>query len=136
MRNVSRLDIRQRNNYTWEKNRYQKSEYPSTIEILREMQEPYEAMVQLLMTIPCVKEISALLLAEFTDDLSAFPTSEYFCSWLGICPENNKFAGKAHGCSTPKVNKWARATLTEIAHGLGLSKGNPFRERFQVFKER
>ena len=44
--------------------------------------------------------------------------------------------GKAHGGSTPKGNKWARAALTEIAHGIGLSKGNPFREQFQVFKER
>ena len=217
MRNVSRLYIRQRNNYAREKNRYQKlfnsigcrartvfsdingksarkildafidgdvnflktidrcrgrlkasaeeifdalnfsvspamlqvlrvqrrtverceSECLATFEILREMQEPYEAVVQLLMTIPCVKEISArLLLAEFTDDLSSFPTSEHFCSWLGICPGNNKSAGKAHGGSTPKGNKWARAALTEIAHGIGLSKGNPFRERFQVFKER
>lgn len=108
-----------------------------TFQVLREMQQPYEAQIGLLMTIPGVKETAArLLLAEFSDDMSAFPTSEHFCSWLGICPGNNKSAGKSYGAMTPKGNKWARTVLTEVGQAIQLSRNNPLKDRFQVFKER
>ena len=106
-------------------------------ETLREMQKPFEPFIELLLSITCVKEVSArLLFAEITDDLSSFATSEQFCSWMGICPGNNISAGKGHSGKSPKGNKWARRVLTEIAQGIGLSRNNELKDRFQVFKER
>ena len=46
-----------------------------------------------LMLIPGVAEKTALVLfAEIGPDLSRFPSSAHFASWLGLCP-NNKIGG-------------------------------------------
>lgn len=104
---------------------------------LREMQAPYENCIQRLMTIPGVKESSArILFSEVTNEVDAFPDAAHFASWLGLCPGNNKSAGKSSSGKTPKGNRWARKILTEVAQGIGLMKSGALRELYQSFKER
>lgn len=104
---------------------------------LTELQTPFAKQIDLLMTIPGIKETAArLIFAELTDNLKQyFSSSEKFCSWMGICPGNNISANKSHSGSSAKGNKWLRKTLVECAHGIGLSKC-AFKERFTVFKMR
>jgi len=50
------------------------------------------------------------LWAEIGPDLSAFPTSKHFCSWLSLCPDNKISGGKILSVSTrPSSNRAAKA---------------------------
>ena len=93
----------------------------STMQRLRELQEPYEQYIELLQTIPGIKDF--------------FCDSEHFCSWLGICPGNKISANKNYSGVAAKGNKWLRRTLTECAQAIGLSQC-VFREQFNAFKMR
>lgn len=108
-----------------------------TFDRLKELQAPYEHQIELLMSIPGIKEVSArLIFAELADDLAQyFPDAEHFSSWLGICPGNKISATKNYSGSPSKGNKWLRRTLVECAQGISLSK-LPLRERFMVWKLR
>lgn len=109
-----------------------------TLERLKELQTPYKAFVNVLCTIPGIKETSArLILAELSDDLELyFRDGEHFASWLGLCPGNHLSAGKSYSSKTPKGNKALRRVLTECAHGIALSRKGALFERFQALKLR
>lgn len=109
-----------------------------TFDRLRQLQEPYQADIELLMTIPGISETAArMIYAELSDDLKAnFSSIEHFTSWLGICPGDNKSAGKQYSGKCPKGNKWLRRTLTESAQGVALSRKGAFYETFKALKLR
>lgn len=108
------------------------------LNLLREIQKPYKAIVDRLMTIPTIKEKTArILLSEITDNVESFKSIEKFCSWLGLCPGNNESAKKEKkGTHCPKGNKWVRKALVEAAQGLSLIKTSPLRKRFLAYKLR
>ena len=108
-----------------------------TMQRLRALQEPYQTQIDLLQTIPGIKETAArLIFAELTDRIcDYFRNSQKFCSWLGICPGNKISANKSYSGASAKGNKWLRRTLVECAQAIGLSRG-VFRESFNVFKLR
>jgi len=57
--------------------------------------EPYYEEVELLKTIPGVKEeTAATIIAEMGVDMSVFPTAQHAASWAGLCPGNYESAGK------------------------------------------
>lgn len=65
------------------------------LELLRKMQSQDRPLVDVLMTIPVIKEPAArLILAQISDDPTSFPNTEHFASWVGVCPGNNESAGK------------------------------------------
>lgn len=68
-----------------------------------------------LTTIPGIQVLTAhTLWAELGSDLSAFPTSKHFCSWLSLCPDNRTSAGK---CLSTKT----RASANRVAHALRMA---------------
>jgi transposase len=83
---------------------------------------PYPAQARLaalcgvdLTTIPSIGVLTAhTLWAELGGDLSAFPTSKHFCSWLSLCPDNRTSAGK---CLSTKT----RASANRVAHALRMA---------------
>ena len=102
--------------------------------MLREAQEPYQDTIDLLTTIPSVKETAArLIFAEIGDDLSSFSDAEHFASWIGVCPGNNESAGHAYRSGAPKGNKYLRTVLIECAHAIGLMRKGVLFQRFQAF---
>lgn len=80
-----------------------------------------------LTRIPGIGETTALVLfTELGPDLSRFPTSAHFASWLGLCPKNKISGGKVLSSKTgPGANRaaqalrWATQTLFRSKSSLG-----------------
>jgi transposase len=78
----------------------------------------YSAQWRLLQTVPGMKENSAAgVLAEIGPDMGQFASKKHMSSWAGVCPGNNRSAGKNKGSKTTKGNRWLGGALTECAWG-------------------
>lgn len=94
--------------------------------------EPYHAQYDLLLTIPGIKEhTAAAILAEIGPDMSVFPTSSQLCSWAGICPGNNRSAGKSKAAHIKKANKFLLVALVEAGWGAARTGDTKFQAQFQ-----
>lgn len=77
---------------------------------------PYQAILQLLETVPGIDTIgAAMLLVEIGDDMQVFETPDRLASWVGICPGNNESAGKRKTGRIRKGNPYVRRLLCEFA---------------------
>ena len=66
-----------------------------------------------------IKETSAVsVLAEVGPGMGQLGSEKNMSSWAGVCPGNNRSAGKNKGSQTTKGKRWLRGTLTECAWGL------------------
>ena len=78
---------------------------------------------ELLQTLPGVRECSgATILAETGGDMEQFPSARDLSSWAGVCPGNNRSAGKNKSSRTTGGNPWLRAALTECAWAAAAKK--------------
>lgn len=69
-----------------------------------------------LTAIPTIGVDTALVLAsELGPDLSRFPTSQHFCSWLGVAPPTRISGGKTLPGRAPKVINRAAQALKQAA---------------------
>jgi transposase len=84
-----------------------------------------------LQSLPGVKEISAAsILAETGPDMSQFPSRQQISSWAGVCPGNNRSAGKNKSSRTTGGNPWLRGALTECAWAATRKKHCFLKDRF------
>jgi transposase len=78
---------------------------------------------ELLQTLPGVQDRSAAtILAETGGDMEQFPTGKELSSWAGVCPGNNRSAGKNKSSRTTGGNPWLRTVLTECAWAAAAKK--------------
>ncbi len=85
---------------------------------------PFDAAMEQVDTIPGVNRRAAqIIVAEAGADMSRFPSSGHFASWVGQCPGNDESAGKRRSGKTRKGNQWLRAILTQAGHAAGHTKG-------------
>jgi transposase len=85
-------------------------------EAIEEAIAPFAKAVELLCTIPGVKQRTAeTIIAEIGTDMSVFPTAGHLVSWAGLCPGHNESAGKRRSGRTRKGSKWLRTGLLESA---------------------
>ena len=78
--------------------------------------QPTKDAIDRLITIPGVDRCTAeVFVAELGTDMSVFPTSGHLASWAGVCPGNNRSAGKARSGRTTKGDRWLRRALTQAA---------------------
>jgi transposase len=85
--------------------------------------EPYAELIELVSTIPGVKQRTAqVLIAECGTDMSVFPTVGHFASWARICPGTDKTAGKNRSGKTMRGSRWVREALTEAAKAAARTK--------------
>lgn len=83
---------------------------------IAEMAAPYADVLRRLDTLPGVDITTALvLLAEFGDDMSQFPTPGHLASWAGLCPGNAESAGKRFSGRTRKGDRYVRRILIQSA---------------------
>ena len=90
-----------------------------------------EPQWQLLQSVPGVQETSAAeILAEIGTDMTQFPSEKHISSWAGICPGNNRSAGKNRSSHTTGGNRWLRGTLTECAWAASAKKNCFIKDKF------
>jgi transposase len=104
---------------------------------IEEQIAPFARQLDLLMTIPGVKQRTAeVLIAEIGVDMSVFPTPKHLASWAGMCPGNDQSAGKRRSGKTRKGSKWLRATLTEAAIAAARTKDSYLAAQYQRLRGR
>jgi len=86
---------------------------------------------QILQTVPGVQERSAAkILAETGADMTQFPAPRNLSSWAGVCPGNNRSAGRNRSNRPTGGNPWLRAALTECAWAAAAQKNCFLKEKF------
>src|SRR5712692_2508462 len=84
-----------------------------------------------LQTVPGIQERSAAnILAETGADMTQFPSQRHISSWAGVCPGNNRSAGKNRSSRTTGGNPWLRGALTECAWAAAAKKNCFIRDKF------
>ena len=77
---------------------------------------PLEWAVQLLTTVPGIRRLAAAtILAEIGLDMSSFKTSRHLASWAGVCPGNNRSAGRSRSGRNPRGNRFIKGILVQVA---------------------
>lgn len=77
---------------------------------------PYQQQLDLLDTIPGIdRRGGQVLIAEIGIDMHRFTSAAHLASWAGLCPGNNKTAGKARSAHTRPGNRWLKKSLGTAA---------------------
>jgi transposase len=88
-----------------------------------EICRPHEWALDLLDTIPGVSRRNAqMIIAEIGVDMSVFPTAGHLASWAGMCPGNNKSAGRTGPGTCRPGSPWLREALVEAAQAAGRTR--------------
>jgi transposase len=91
------------------------------------LEEPW----QLIQTVPGIQDRSAAsILAETGADMTQFPTAKDLSSWAGVCPGNNRSAGRNKSSHTTGGNPWLRGALTECAWAAAATKNCFLKDKF------
>lgn len=86
--------------------------------------KPYQAQVELLKTVPGIKDLSAVsIVAELGVDMNQFKDAAHLSAWAGLCPGNNESAGKIKSSRIRKGNKHLKTTMTQVAWAISRTKG-------------
>ncbi len=97
--------------------------------------EPYREQYELLESIPAMKaNTAAVILAELGPDRSVFPTAAHAASWAGMCPGNNRSAGKQRSGRTTGGNRWMKASMLESRWSACWSSGSIFAGKFHKWQ--
>jgi transposase len=105
--------------------RFLESSMQQVLNEIEAQMDPYQEVVELLMTHPGVQAVAAMgFVSEVGIDLSRFPSAKHFASWVGVCPGNHTSAGKRKHGKTTKGNTYLRALLAEIVWGMSHTKDN------------
>jgi hypothetical protein len=62
--------------------------------------------------------------------MQQFGDEKHFSSWAGVCPGNNRSAGKNKSSHTTGGNPWLRSALTECAWAAANTKACFLKEKF------
>ena len=93
----------------------------------RERAEPHRQMVDLLTTIPGIREHAAIgILSEIGTDIGVFGSAARLAAWAGVCPGNCESAGKRKPARVRNGNRALRNILIECAHGAARTKNSQF----------
>ena len=91
-------------------------------EIARRL-DPFEAIIELLDTIPGIgRRIAEILAAEIGMDMDRWPTARHIASWARVAPGCNESAGKRKSGKTGKGNPWLKSVLVEAAQAAAHTK--------------
>lgn len=92
---------------------------------------PWQRQYELLQTIPGIKDMTAaIILAEIGPEMNQFPSAKHLSSWAGICPGNNRSAGKSKSSRIKKGNKFLLAALVQAGWAAARTKESIFQRKF------
>jgi transposase len=98
--------------------------------------EPYRRQVEILCTMPGVKETGAAsIIAETGVDMSVFPSDDHLVAWGSISPGLNE-TGKKKKSSRTKKARWLKATMTQCAWAASHKRDCYLSARFHRIKSR
>lgn len=101
-------------------------------ERIQERLAPYDQQVKLLETIPGVKEMTvAVVLSEIGPTTAPFPSARHLASWAGICPGNNRSAGKSKHSRIKKANVFLLSALCQAGKAAAKKQGSLFQRKYQ-----
>jgi transposase len=104
---------------------------------IEEQIAPFARAVELLCTIPGVQRRTAeVLIAETGGDMTAFPSARHLASWAGVCPGNDRSAGKRRSGTTRKGSKWLRGALGEAAISAARTRESYLAAQYQRLRAR
>lgn len=90
-----------------------------------------EPQWRLLQTVPAIRDTSAAtIVAETGGEMTPFPSVKNFSSWAGLCPGNNRSAGKNKSSRTTGGNPWLRSALVECSWAATAKRDCFLREKF------
>lgn len=90
---------------------------------IQRLLEPYEEQIQLLKTIPGIKDLAAAsIIAEIGVDMNQFKDDSHLAAWAGMCPGNNQSAGKIKSSRIRKGNKHLKIIMTQVAWAISKTK--------------
>jgi transposase len=91
-----------------------------------------QAAVRMLDQIPGLDVRAAQnVVAEIGADMSRFPSAGHLGAWAGLCPGNNRSAGKRKSGKTTEGNRWLKRTLTQCAWAASRTKGTYFQAQYR-----
>ncbi len=102
-------------------------------ELIREQirQAGYQPQFELLQSLPGVQAATAaVVLAEVGPNVDAFSSEKKLSSWAGVCPGNNRSAGRSLSGSITQGNKWLKVALAESAWAVSRTKSGPLKDKF------
>jgi transposase len=101
-------------------------------ETIEQQMRPFQKSVDTWLTVPGIKHrLAWTLVAEVGPTVEAFPSAADMVSWAGVCPGNNKTAGKRKSGTTRAGNPWLRRALCEAAWAASKSKGTYLQAQFR-----
>lgn len=99
--------------------------------------KPYQAQIELLKTIPGVKDLSACaIIAEIGVDMSQFRDAFHLTAWGGLCPGNNQSAGKVKSSRIRKGNIHLKTTMTQAAWAATRTKHTYLSNKYRALAAR
>jgi transposase len=102
-----------------------------------EVMRPFEAAAARLMAIPGVgRQAAEVIVAEVGADMTRFPTAGHLASWAGMCPGNDRSAGKRRGGKTTKGSQWLRTMLVQVAWAASHTKETTFGAAYRRWAKR
>ena len=119
--------------------------YDSINECIDELEEQilklahkYSAEINLLLTVPGIKEISAIfIIAEIGTNMNAFIDDKHLCSWAGLTPRCNESAKKKKSVRITKAGIYIKPLLVQCALCAIRDKSCPYiKARYESLKRR
>ncbi|MBI4246537.1 MAG: IS110 family transposase, partial [Candidatus Rokubacteria bacterium] len=99
--------------------------------------EPFRESVELVSTIPGVKDIVAqVIVAEIGVDMARFPTAAHLVSWARLCPRMDQSAGKRRSTRIRKGACWLKTALVQAAWSAVRVQDSYLRAQFHRLRSR
>ena len=106
-------------------------------DLIKGYMEQYESAIEAIDEISGIARRSAeMIIAEIGADMSRFPTDAHLCSWAGVCPGNNRSAGKKRNSRTNRGNATLKTILTQCAKAARKCKDSFFAAQYQRISAR
>lgn len=134
---VQQVDIDMLSLYKEELNLINRQIEEALAKMLEICKEHFSDQMELLQTIPGIKERSAMMIiSEAGHDMQPFQSAAMLVGWTGLKPRNDESAGKVKSRKITHGNKFLKVAMTQCAWAASRTKSSIFHARFNRFVNR